>query len=51
MTQIRWRIYWNYVTCRLEEVFYEAIPFEEPKGTLWSMEVAEDNITHMGVLL
>ena len=51
MAQIRWRLYWNFITCCVEGAFYKAIPFEETYGTLWSMEVAEDNITHMEVLL
>ena len=51
MSEIRWRIGWVASERCLYTEFYESVPFVEPYGTVWSMEVAHDTIAHLGVLL
>jgi hypothetical protein len=44
--EIRWRLLWE-DGC-LDWEFYVANPFEEPRGTVWSMAIAYDTIDSLG---
>ena len=51
MTQVRWGLFWDWQAYELESYFYEEVHGYEAVQEVWSMEVAGDNIMHMGVLI
>ena len=49
--EIRWGLVWDIWNNSVYGMLYEAVPFEEPYGMLWSMGIAYNTIMHEELVL